>query len=61
MSVKEIALDTIRGLPEDASWQDIDDRLRYIAAVEKGMDDIRNGRVVAHEEVKRQLKQWITG
>jgi predicted transcriptional regulator len=60
MSTKELALDMIRDLPEDASWQDIEERLHFVAAVERGREEVRQGRVVPHEEVRALLKEWIS-
>ena len=61
MSTKELAMDTIRDLPEDASWQEIEDRIRFLAAIEKGRDDVRRGDIVPHEEVRDLLQGWTTG
>jgi len=61
MSTKELAMDTIRDLPEDASWQEIEDRIRFLAAIEKGRDEVRRGDIVPHEEVRDLLQGWTTG
>ena len=60
MSTKELAIETIRKLPETASWEEIEERIHFYAAIERGRADMRNGQVVAHEEVKENLKEWIT-
>ena len=60
MSTKELALDTIRDLPEDASWQDVEERIRFVAGIEKSRDDVRQGRVVPHEKVRALLDAWIS-
>ncbi len=60
MSTKEIALDSIKGLPEDATWEEIEERIHFMAAIERGRRDIREGKVVPHEEVKESLKAWLT-
>ena len=46
MSTKELAINTIRGLPDTATWEDIEDRIRFLAAIEKGKRDIQEGKVV---------------
>ena len=61
MSNKEIAISSLSELPETASWEDIQERILFMAALEKGRQDIREGRVVPHEEVKASLSEWITG
>ena len=60
MSTKEIALDTIRGLPDHATWQEIEERIHFVAAIEKGLEDVRQGKVVPHEEVKAALQEWLS-
>lgn len=59
MTTKEIAVKTIERLPDSATWADIEERVRFIAAIEKGLQDIRNGRIIPHEEVKRSLGSWL--
>jgi predicted transcriptional regulator len=61
MSTKELAINTIRDLPESATWEDIEERIRFLAAIERGRKDIREGKVVPHEEVKKQLAEWLSG
>lgn len=60
MSTKELALDTIQGLPEDASWQDIEERIHFVAAIERARQEVRDGKVVPHEEVRALLDEWIS-
>ncbi len=60
MSTKELAIKTIQELPDDADWEVIEERIRFLAALERGMDDIRQGKVVPHEAVKRDLEEWLT-
>ena len=60
MSTKERALNTIQELPDDASFNEIEERIRFLAAIEKGREDVRAGNVVPHEEVRDLLKEWTT-
>jgi predicted transcriptional regulator len=59
MTIKNIALRTIEILPETANWADIEDRVCFLAAIVRGLDDIRAGRVLPHADVKRSLGQWL--
>ena len=43
MSTKELAMETIRGLPEDASWQEIEARIHLTAAVDLGYEQLKRG------------------
>jgi len=60
MSTKELVMERIRDLPDDVSWQEIEERIRFLAAVEKGREDVRKGKVVPHEEVRDLLQAWTT-
>lgn len=43
MSTKEPAMETIKGLPEDASWQEIEARIRLLAEVNNGREEFERG------------------
>jgi predicted transcriptional regulator len=57
---KEIALETIRVLPDDSSLEEIAERIEFMAAVQKGLDQLDSGEGIPHDEVKRQLASWLT-
>ncbi|MEI6451118.1 MAG: hypothetical protein WCP98_14415 [Actinomycetes bacterium] len=60
MSQKELVLDAIQELPDDASIDQIADRVEFMAAIQKGIDDIDRGDTIPHEEIKKQLATWLT-
>lgn len=60
MSQKELVLEAIQELPDDASIDQIADRVEFMAAIQKGIDDIDRGDTIAHEDIKRQLATWLT-
>jgi len=60
MSDKQFALETIGHLPDDASRDAIAQRLEFVAALRKGLEQIKNGETVPHEEVKRELATWLS-
>ena len=60
MTSKEIALKTIERLPEDASWEDIQERINFIAAVRKGLRELDEGKGVSHEKVRQEFAEWLT-
>jgi predicted transcriptional regulator len=60
MTSKSIAITTIQELPHSATWEDIEERVRFLAAIDKGLADLKVGRVVPHEEVKESLRQWLS-
>ena len=60
MTEKEIVLETIRELPDNCSMDEIADRVEFLAAVQKGLDQLDRGEGIPHEEIKRQLASWLT-
>ena len=60
MTEKEIVLETIRGLPDDCSLEEIADRIEFMASVQKGLDQLDRREGIPHDEVKRQLASWLT-
>ena len=65
MTQKEIVLDAISELPDEVSLGEIAERIEFLAAIQKGMDQLDRGEGIPHEEVKRQLDHtrfaWIGG
>ena len=60
MTEKEIVLETIRALPDDCSLEEIAERIEFMAAVQKGIDQLDRGEGIPHDEVKKQLASWLT-
>ncbi len=60
MSQKGIVLEAIQELPDNASIEQIADLVEFIAAIQKGIDDIDRRDTIPHEDVKRQLATWLT-
>ena len=55
MTSKEIAIKIIQDLPDSATWADIEERIRFLGAIDKGLADIKSGKVIPHKEVKESL------
>jgi len=52
---KEAARQSLEHLPDQASWDDIMYELYVKQKIEEGLIDGEEGRVIAHEDVKREL------
>jgi len=61
LTEKEIVLETIRALPDDCSLEDTAERIAFMAAIQRGLEQLDKGQSIPHEEVKRQLASWLTG
>ncbi len=59
MTSKDMAIKTIQELPDSATWEEIEERVRFLAGIDKGLADVKAGKVVPHEEVKESLKTWL--
>jgi hypothetical protein len=60
MSQKELVLDAIQELPDNVSIDQIADRIEFMAAIQKGMDDVDCGDIIPHEAIKKQFATWLT-
>jgi len=60
MTPKQKTLHALGTLPEDASYEDLQEELKILAALDEAECDIREDRVVPHDEAKRRLAQWIS-
>jgi len=55
VGIKEAALEIVRDLPDNATWEDLQYRLYVREKIERGLADIDAGRVVSHEDIKRKF------
>ena len=60
MAEKEIFLETICTLADDCSIKEIAERVEFMAAVKKGLNQLDRREGIPHYEVKRQLASWLT-
>jgi predicted transcriptional regulator len=59
MRTKEDVIKFIKGLPENVTLEDILEELHIRAKIEKGLQDLKTGKTVSHEEVKEKLSKWL--
>ena len=60
MTTKEIALKAIEQLPENVSWEDIQERINFMVGVHKGLCEINEGKGIPHDKVKEEFADWLT-
>jgi predicted transcriptional regulator len=58
-STKQVALNMIRRMPEEASLDDILYELYFRLRVDRGLRELDEGKTVSHTSVKRSLKKWL--
>jgi predicted transcriptional regulator len=59
MTQKQLVLEAIKELPEETSLREIVERIEFLAAIQKGIDQLDHGESIPHDEVKRQLATWL--
>ena len=60
MSHKEMIIEAVRQMPDEASMEEIVEQLAIFAAIRRGEEAADAGDVISHEEVKKRLASWIT-
>lgn len=60
MRIKEIAIKSIQELPEDSTWEDIQERINFIAGVRKGLRELDEGKGIPHEKVREEFREWLS-
>ncbi|HEY2414135.1 MAG TPA: hypothetical protein VGI40_17960 [Pirellulaceae bacterium] len=56
---KQAAIELINSLPDDCTLDDIQYHLFVRRSVERGLQDIENGRVLSVDEMERRVGQWL--
>jgi predicted transcriptional regulator len=56
---KQTALAIIESLPDDTSLEEIAYRLLLRQHIDEGLRDLEAGRTVPHEEIERELAEWL--
>ncbi|HJP94293.1 MAG TPA: hypothetical protein VJ875_20200 [Pyrinomonadaceae bacterium] len=58
MTDKEIVLDLLRRMPDDASLHDIAQRLEFIATVQRGLSELNDSGSISIERFEPELPPW---
>ena len=60
MSDRELVLDAVQEMPEDASFGQILERLSLLAAVREGLEQSERGEGIPAEEVRDKVRAWAS-
>lgn len=55
---KKHAHDLVDSLPDNAGWEDLVERARYLAAVERGLEAAEQGEFASPERVRAMFRRW---
>ncbi len=58
-TAKEEVRRILDGLPDDSTFEDIQYHIYVRQKVERGLEDIKQGRVLTQEEVERRMSKWL--
>jgi len=59
MTAKNAILDFVQKLPDDTSWDDIEEQVHLLRKVQEGEEAIRNGQTCSHEEAQAYLQKCL--
>ena len=59
MSNRDIAIDLIQKLPENASLREIAREIEFVAAVREGFEQLDRGEGVPADEVRPLVPSWL--
>ncbi|WP_421765346.1 hypothetical protein [Ekhidna sp.] len=56
---KQLAIDSLKDMPQDFELDELIERLVVLEKIEKGKKDIQAGNTFSHEEAKSKLDKWL--
>ena len=59
MTQRQIALAALEKLPRDTSLDEIADRIEFSAVAHKGLAELDQGEGIPHNEIKKQVGEWL--
>lgn len=59
MTTKEAAIKSIQELPEEATWEDIQERISFVVGVRKGLRELDEGKGIPHERIREEFSEWL--
>jgi predicted transcriptional regulator len=54
-AAKQLLRDAVEQVPEDASVEDVMERLYFLAKVARGIESADRGDLISHEEIEREF------
>lgn len=60
MTAKDLAIQAINRLPDNADWAQVEDRIQFVAGLRKGLSELDQGKGINHCVVKEEFAEWLT-
>jgi hypothetical protein len=55
---RDKAIETVKEFPQEFELEDLIERLVFVEKVEKGLQQVQQGKTIPHEQVKEMTKKW---
>jgi hypothetical protein len=55
---RDKVMETVREFPQELDLEELMERLVFVEKVEKGLEQMKEGKTVLHEQVKDMIKKW---
>ena len=59
MNTKELVIEAVKDLPDNAGIEDAMERLLLLAKIERGIEQADSGQTIPHDEVKQRVSKWL--
>jgi predicted transcriptional regulator len=59
MTVVQEVCEVISRVPEDSTFENIQCHLRVLGCIERGEQDIEDGKMLSYDEVENRLVKWL--
>ena len=60
MTNKELVIQAMDDLPDEATVDEIVERIETLAAIREGQADVEAGRFITNEEMKQRSAKWLS-
>ena len=57
-TIKEKIAKVVLSQPEDATYDEIIRELVFAKMVDRGLEDVRSGRVISNDEMANRIRSW---
>lgn len=55
---RDKAIETVKEFPQEFELEDLIERLVFVEKVEKGLQQVQQGKTIPPEQVKEMTKKW---
>ncbi|MBX3291613.1 MAG: hypothetical protein KF881_01840 [Acidobacteria bacterium] len=59
MTTKDLVIEAVKDLPDDAAIEDAMERLLLLAKIERGIEQADSGKTISHEQLKNRMAKWL--